>query len=359
LANASAIGSPHTLDKDQEHVNVPRAMERPFVSVVTPFYNTEPHIAQCIESVLSQSYTNFEYILVDNQSTDGSDQFAKKYAKEDGRIRLLRTPRFLSQMENMSFAVQSIHPDSSYCKTLFADDWLYPPCVEQMVGLAEAHPDVAIVGSYYLREARLAGSGLDVGRSVFSGREVCQRYFLDNLFPFGSQSTVMYRASLIRAQTPFFVDGHLHEDTEAAFRSLTNHNFGFVHQILSFMRLQEGSLSGSTVDFFPEALDRLILVKRFGRSFLDATDYETVLQNAVRTFYRGLGKQWAADLLGARKPGFWEYQIKGLQTIDERIHPALIARYLAGGIIESAVRPADFFRMIRQLLPFPRTPSKN
>jgi cellulose synthase/poly-beta-1,6-N-acetylglucosamine synthase-like glycosyltransferase len=52
----------------------------PFVSVVTPFYNTREFLAECIESVLIQTYQNWEYILVDNWSTDGSSQVAEEYA---------------------------------------------------------------------------------------------------------------------------------------------------------------------------------------------------------------------------------------------------------------------------------------
>ena len=53
----------------------------PRVSVVTPFYNTAEYLAECIESVLAQTYTNFEYILVNNKSTDGSREIAERYLK--------------------------------------------------------------------------------------------------------------------------------------------------------------------------------------------------------------------------------------------------------------------------------------
>ena len=54
------------------------------ISVVTPFYNTAPYLAQCIESVLAQTHRNFEYVLVDNQSTDGSAEIAASYKRAAG-----------------------------------------------------------------------------------------------------------------------------------------------------------------------------------------------------------------------------------------------------------------------------------
>src|ERR1700756_5379844 len=76
------------------------AASRPFVSVVTPFYNTALYLAQCIESVLAQTYAEFEYILVDNCSTDGSTEIAESYARHDPRIRLIRRSQLLSQIQN-------------------------------------------------------------------------------------------------------------------------------------------------------------------------------------------------------------------------------------------------------------------
>src|SRR5262245_47486686 len=98
----------------------------PRVSVVTPFYNTERYLEECIRSVLGQTYTEFEYLLVDNWSTDRSREIAADYARQDARIRLVRNPVFVGQVENYNGALAQIAPESSYCKLVQADDWLYP-----------------------------------------------------------------------------------------------------------------------------------------------------------------------------------------------------------------------------------------
>ena len=83
------------------------------VSVVTPFYNTAAYLAECIESVLAQSYSEFEYILMDNCSTDGSSEIAATYAYRDPRIRLIRCSQFLPQLPNYNRAQRFPTPASS------------------------------------------------------------------------------------------------------------------------------------------------------------------------------------------------------------------------------------------------------
>ena len=115
-------------------------MTQPLVSVVTPFYNTEPYLEECIESVLAQRYENFEYILANNCSTDRSRDIAQKYASRDKRVKLIDNERFLTQAQNYNNALRHISPYSKYCKVVQADDWIFPECLSSMVGLAEAHP---------------------------------------------------------------------------------------------------------------------------------------------------------------------------------------------------------------------------
>jgi len=95
----------------------------PFVSVVTPFYNTREYLTECIESVLRQTWVNWEYVLVDNCSTDGSSAIAESYASRfPGKIRVIRTSSFLSQVQNYNFALSCISRQSKYCKMVQADD---------------------------------------------------------------------------------------------------------------------------------------------------------------------------------------------------------------------------------------------
>ena len=64
-------------------------MSEPFVSVVTPVYNTGEFIEQAIRSVLEQTYQNFEYIICNNHSTDDTGDIAARYAALDPRIRVV------------------------------------------------------------------------------------------------------------------------------------------------------------------------------------------------------------------------------------------------------------------------------
>ena len=113
----------------------------PLVSVVTPFYNTQDYLAECIESVLRQTYTNFEYILVNNRSTDGSSDIAQQYAARfPDKIRLFHTESFLTQVQNYNFGLSLISPDSKYCKMVQADDWIFPECLQEHGGGGRGAP---------------------------------------------------------------------------------------------------------------------------------------------------------------------------------------------------------------------------
>jgi|SoiMethySBSTD1v2_1073268.scaffolds.fasta_scaffold28220_5 glycosyltransferase involved in cell wall biosynthesis len=308
----------------------------PFVSVVTPFYNTGQYIAQCIESVLAQTYRNFEYILCDNQSTDGSAQIAASYAAKDSRIKLLKSPRFLTAESNYSFALQHIDPASRYTKMVLADDYLFPPCITEMVRLASKYPSVQLVSSYGIWEDYVGGGGLHASCEFLSGRETCRLHLFNKMFLFGTPSTVLYTSDVVRKNKPFFQDGHIHEDTEIAFRILEKHDFGFVHQVLSFTRVQQDSRQGLVRSYRPRQLDRLMIVKKYGRNFLDEEEYKTVLDAAVSGFYRGLATEWLLDRVRTHNKGFWDYQQKGLDTLGETIDEGLLRKHVAKVLLEGA-----------------------
>jgi glycosyltransferase involved in cell wall biosynthesis len=319
-----------------------------FVSVVTPIYNTEPYLEECIRSVLGQTHHNFEYILVDNQSTDRSGQIAADYAARDSRIKLIRTPRFFSQGDNFNFALSQSHGETRYTKMVLSDDWLFPSCIAEMTALADANPEVGLVGGYWLVETRGDGFGLAVERSRISGREACRLHLIDGIFLFGTPSTVLYRSSLLRNGQPFFNTQRVFFDTDAAFEILSRSDFGFVHQVLSFCRADRpGSIAEASRDFRSNALDRLVLLHNHGQTYLDAAEYRRCLEGAERFFYDGLAREWLAHPNRLTRGPFWEYQRQGLATAGAHVRSARLARAVARAALKAAASPLELAKALR------------
>jgi glycosyltransferase involved in cell wall biosynthesis len=209
---------------------------QPRVCVITPVYNGATYLAECIESVQAQTYQNWEYVIVNNRSTDQTAEIAGKYAARDRRIRVHENRDFLPLVANHNEAMRQVSPASKYCKQLFADDWLFPECLERMVELAEAHPSVGIVGAYGLFGGVVEWTGLPFPSTVTPGRDACRQRLLGGPYVFGTGTSHLIRSDLIRGRDPFFNESSLHADSESCFQLLQSSDFGFVHQILSYTR---------------------------------------------------------------------------------------------------------------------------
>jgi glycosyltransferase involved in cell wall biosynthesis len=307
----------------------------PLVSIVTPFYNTDAYLAQCIESVLAQTYTNWEYILVNNQSTDNSRRIAERYAQRDSRIRIVDTPTLLSQVRNYEGALRHMSVDSRYCKMVQADDWIFPECVACMVEVAERNPTVGIVSSYQLFGEAIRGDGLPYPSVVVSGREICRRQLLFGDFYFGSPTSILIRADIIRATIPFFAEDALHADTEACYRLLSRHDMGFVHQVLSFSRTDNDSITSRAASFNPNAVDKYIIVRKYARQFLNDADYERCLHVASERYGRFL----ARSIFEFKGAAFWDYHREALRTAGFTFSNIGLPRYLLIELVDMIFNP--------------------
>jgi glycosyltransferase involved in cell wall biosynthesis len=289
--------------------------KEPFVSVITPFYNTAKYLSECIESVLAQTYQNFEYLLVNNRSTDASRDIAARYAAKDSRIRLIDNPVFVAQVENYNGALAQIAPLSKYVKLVQADDTIVSRCISCMVELAEREPEIGLVSSYRRTGNQQAGGGIPEGVSRVPGREACRRMLTDSVYFLGSPTTVLYRADIVRSRKPFYTLGRYHEDTEAGYEILLAHDLGFVHEILSFTRVDNASVMTSTRVFNSQDLDYLIVLERFGSCVLTPEELARRRAETHRGYYRFLGRA----LLRCQSRAFWKYHRIGLATIGHTL----------------------------------------
>lgn len=290
---------------------------QPLVSVVTPVYNGEKYIAVCIESVLKQSYVNWEYIIVNNCSTDQTQDIVRKYVEQDARIRIHNNDRFLDIMQNWNHAVHQISPNSKYCKILLADDVLFPNCIEQLVAVAERNPSVGMVGSYVLTGDQVACDGLPFPDEIIPGKEVCRRNLLQKPYVFLSQSSLLIRADIISAQNDYYPEPNIQGDVESCYRVLQKSDFGFVHQVLAYIRVHDDSVTSKmALPMRTYLLANLDMMLRYGRIFLDNGEYEKALKHRLGIYYKFLGN----SLLERRNKKFWRYQKQEFRKLGFRLN---------------------------------------
>jgi glycosyltransferase involved in cell wall biosynthesis len=306
----------------------------PFVSVVTPFYNTREFLPECIESVLAQKYQNWEYILVDNYSTDGSSETVARYASRfPEKIRHIRTKAFLSQVQNYNFALSCISSSSKYCKMVQADDWLFPHCIQDMVEVAEAHPCVGIVGAYELEGDEIRLDGLPYPGGEFPGRDVCRLYFLKGKYLFGTPTSLLLRSELIRSRDPFYDERYApFEDGHACFDLLKNWNFGFVHQVLTYSRRDNDSIISRVRPFSLELFLHLSMLVVHGRDYLSENEYDSCLKNCERQYFVYLAR--CACALHGKGKAFWEFHRNGLATVNYSLDWRLLSKWIPRALLE-------------------------
>jgi glycosyltransferase involved in cell wall biosynthesis len=290
---------------------------RPLVSVVTPFFNTAAHLAECIESVLAQSYSQFEYILMDNCSTDGSGEIAATYAYRDPRIRLVRCSQFVSQIPNYNRALAEISDASQYCKIVEADNYIFPKCLELMVQAFEQSETIGLVSSYCVHGNTIDGSGYPYPKPLFPGRECARWYLLTGVFIFGTPTAVMYRSCLVRGRKMFYNETFtFYADFDKCMQILQHWDFGFVHQVLSFRRMENESTSSGPDSVYYHSVARYSIVQRYAPVLLEASEAASLRKESKREYYGVLARR----ALGFGDPAFWHYHVEGLKAMGETIN---------------------------------------
>jgi glycosyltransferase involved in cell wall biosynthesis len=318
----------------------------PLVSIVTPVYNGEKYLAECIESVLAQTYRHWDYTIVNNCSTDGSLEIAESYARKDSRIRVLTNTSFVGAVENYNNCFSQISPHSTYCKVVSADDWLLPDCLDEMVRLGEAHPTVAIIGCYQQSAENVRWKGLPVETDAISGKEVCRASLLHNLDVFGSSTSVMHRSDLVRQNTPFYPHTLPHADTSSCFKYLQSHDFGFVHKILCVERVHSHQWSSGASRMGTGNIAGLELLLTYGPLYLNTREFEARKGEVLSNYYRWLG----GSVLKLHGAEFWKYHTAMLRELGYPIQWTRVARATVEEIAEELRKPSIAFAKLSEVI---------
>ena len=216
----------------------------PLISVIVPVYNVAPYLRQCLDTIINQTYTNIEIIIIASTSTDNSVEICEEYAKKDGRITLLHSePRGLSDARNRG--IETSHGE--YLSFIDSDDYIHPDFLSTLYRICSEYDcDIAQCG--YIRvdtNYNKIHSQPEKDIETYSGREMCYNLYYG--IPNGIANVVtwskLYRQHLFSELR--FPVGKIHED-EATTHQLfyTAEKVGVTTQTLYFYRRVPTSIMG-------------------------------------------------------------------------------------------------------------------
>ena len=132
------------------------------ISVIMPTYNVESYVAEAIESILNQSYSNIEFVIVDDCSTDRTFEICKRYAEKDSRIKLFRN-EVNSKIEfSLNRALENT--TGKYIVRMDGDDISDRFRLEKMKNFLDINPDIKLVGTSAIT---INAEGNEIGRTTF------------------------------------------------------------------------------------------------------------------------------------------------------------------------------------------------
>ena len=235
-------------------------MSNPLVTIAIPIYNAKDYLGYAIQSVINQSYQNWELLLMEDGSTDGSDAIAKSYSLIDKRIKYIADDvnRGLISRLNQSISMAK----GKYYARMDADDIMVVSRIAEQVKFLETNPEIDVLGASIMtidNENRIVGSGYNEGVNGF-------------IHP-----TVMGKTSWFKANP--YADWALRaEDFELWSRTAANSRFYAIGKPLLFYR------EFGVPTFHKYYLSQLTLLKIFRRYKHYSKPFSWFITNTVKTY---------------------------------------------------------------------------
>ncbi len=230
----------------------------PKVSICIPTYNYAFYIASAIESVIAQTYANFELIIIDDCSSDNTGEIVMRYADLDKRIKFYKNDRNLGMVENWNRCLERATGD--FLKVMGADDLLEPSCIEKSVNVLIESPHVSLVSCARLLIDKdghpIRASAYSHKFQIVSGIKVIRKcFFTANLI--GEPTAVMFR----KKDAARGFDPHYRQltDLEMWFHLLEQGDFAYIPEILCKFRVHLNQTTKTNIKSLKFIDDEILL----------------------------------------------------------------------------------------------------
>ncbi|WP_295585026.1 glycosyltransferase [uncultured Oscillibacter sp.] len=251
---------------------------QPTVSIIVPVYNAEKTLERCVDSILNQSFEDFELFLVDDGSTDGSGALCDAYAARDGRVQVFHQENAgVSAARNLALD----HAGGEYLQFLDSDDWITPDATVSLVRSAREHQcDLVIADFYRVCGERVSHKG-DIDEDAVLSREEYAAHMMENPadFYYGVLWNKLYRRDIVAAH-------HLRMDPEISWCEDFMFNLEYIRHAQRFYALQvpiyyyvktKGSLASQSLSITKTVRMKLTVFEyyhQFFKTVLDEEEYE-------------------------------------------------------------------------------------
>ena len=210
----------------------------PFITVFTPNYNKSKFLVETIESVLNQTYTNFEYIIIDDCSTDNSWEIIQSYAAKDDRIKAYRNELNCEIVETRNRGLNHSSDDAKYFAIIDSDDVATPDRLHSQVKFLEDNPEYGMVGSDVII---IDENSQRIGDRIYPHRDEEIREKIVQFNPF-TQSSIIIRKAVIREIGPYDEKWKVCQDYDYWLRIGKDWKFKNLEEPLLKYRLSSGQV---------------------------------------------------------------------------------------------------------------------
>lgn len=193
----------------------------PTISVIVPVYKVEAYLNRCVDSILSQTFSDFELILVDDGSSDNCPAICDEYARKDSRVRVIHQKNGgLSAARNAGIDWVFANSNSDWITFVDSDDGLAQYSLERLIAETERHQTDISIGKFvrfydgFPEEKKSACSQV----KVISGREACYALYGDDAVTYTTAWAKLYKAELFRDIR--YPVGRIHEDEATTYKVL-------------------------------------------------------------------------------------------------------------------------------------------
>lgn len=163
----------------------------PLVTVLLPCYNAELYVEEAVRSMMQQTYTNLEILLIDDCSTDGTNAILSRLALEDNRIRLVRNEPNLKLIKTLNKGLDLAN--GIYIARMDADDISLPVRIEKQMNFMLSNPEVDLCGTNYIM---IDGEGLEIGCSDYPLNDIRENLLFN--CPVAHPSVLFKKETIIR-----------------------------------------------------------------------------------------------------------------------------------------------------------------